>query len=85
MYGRQSLLNCKLCGKPFETKVELGPRKFPVWIHDYPTLDTCKAIRLQENYVKNLLSRDERIKEFLKQYGPDEKPKPRVFSETADP
>ena len=52
MHGWESLLNCKVCGKAFEKCVELGPEKFPVWMHDYPALEHCKALRFKQDFVK---------------------------------
>lgn len=51
-------MKCKLCGKEFETYVELGSEKYPVWLHDYPTLKDCKATRWKTDFVK-LLERKE--------------------------
>jgi len=71
MYGWKGILTetkiCKICGKPFETYIELGAEKFPVWLHDYPTLKSCKAIVFAQNFAQQLQRQREMINEgFLK-------------------
>ena len=59
---------CKLCGKPFETYVELGPEKYPVWMHDYPTLKHCKATRWNTDFIKLLEQKEAGMQKIWERY-----------------
>ncbi len=59
-------VTCKLCGRSYERLVELGPEKVPVWLHDYPALRKCKALRFNRDFVRLIEERKKLIQEWIK-------------------
>ena len=47
---------CDLCLKPLQL-LEIGEKKFPVWVHEGEQLRECKAIRLSYNFAKTIMRR----------------------------
>jgi len=64
-HQRELLKVCKCCGNIFERYVQLGKEKFPVWMHDYPTLEKCKALRFKQDFIKRLEERRKMVEKML--------------------
>jgi hypothetical protein len=43
----------------------LGKDKITVWIHEYPTLEKCKALKFQMDFVKAIKTRRKAINKLI--------------------
>jgi hypothetical protein len=54
------------------TLIEIGPKRFHVWVHNGADLRNCQALRLEHNFLRILFERMKRFKwKFGQQYMPD--------------